>query len=263
MGVLLLELGLYFSLFHLLQPKDVGPERLRILKSSSEVSANILHDPLEGSVEVGVETALSSSHNDTTGQELMTQHLGKYPSGLRLEQAFFKPIQSKLESETDESKLGSEKRSSASYSTNDTTKLCRPIIYVNDTEMNLSPMSPPTAMGGGAPQTGFPEFPDPAEEVRRILARKLQVEHGGLRTGGDSASSSRCSSAGPRSRRESINQLQKLQLNSKIPKLGGKVSQCGGLVCSHALRLGLYPSFIAKLKLGWWLEVECGYDKLF
>ena len=196
---------------------------LTILKASSEVSANVIDNPLEGSVELGVETALSSSHNATTGHKLLTQHLGKHPSGVQLEQAYFKPI---LASETDESKLESEKQGSASaYGTElTTTKLHRPTIYVNDTEMKLSPMSPPTtAMGGGAPQVDFPDFPDPAEEVRRILASKMDVEPGGLRPGAESASSSRCSSAGPRSRRDSINQLQKLQLNSKVPKLGGKV----------------------------------------
>ena len=200
----------------------MSPKKLTILKASSEVSANVIDNPLEESVELGVETALSSSHNATTGHKLLTQHLGKHPSGVQLQQAYFKPI---LMSETDESKLESERQGSAStYGAELTTaKQHRPTIYVNDTEMKLSPMSPPTATGGGVPQVGFPEFPDPAEEVRRILASKLDVEPGGLRPGAGSASSSRCSSAGLRSRRDSINQLQKLQLNSKVPKLGGKV----------------------------------------
>lgn len=183
-----------------------------MLKASSELQANVVEETLGSSVEVGVEAALSHSHNDTSGQQLLTKHLGKHPSGLQLEQAYFKPIkmQMQMQSATDESKLGLDKRSAATG----TAQLVKPtpVIFVNDSELQLSPMSPPPAF----PHTA--SFPDPEEEVRRILISKLQVEEGS-----DSPSSSRCSSTG-RSRRESINQLQKLQQYTKIPKLGGKVS---------------------------------------
>ena len=186
-------------------------QRLRMLKATSELQADVVDNPLENSVEMGVEATLSQS--DITGQELMTKHIGKHPSGLQLEQAYFKPIGSTLESETDESKLESEKLKS------DTTPHIlkpRPLIYVNDSELRLSPMSPP--VGGGELSGRVEPLDGPSEEVRRIMANKLGGE-------ADGHPDSRCSSAGSRSRRESINQLQKLQQLVRVPRLGAMVRE--------------------------------------
>ena len=139
-----------------------------------------------------------------------------------MEEAYFKPIQSELELATDESKLESEKRNSASGS--NTILKPTPVIFVNDSELKLSPLSPTARyLGSEMGSAGAVEFPDPTEEVRKILAGKLQLGGSGEGEQREIISDSRCSTPGTRSRRESITQLQRLQQQTKVPKLGGKV----------------------------------------
>ena len=114
---------------------------LRFLKPPSEQSASIIENPLESSVELGVDPTLSNSHGSNTGAELMKQHLG-LNSGERGStvpemggqgSAFFKPIGI----ETDEQKLGleSERKHLQIKPT--------PRIYLNENELKMSPVTPP------------------------------------------------------------------------------------------------------------------------
>ena len=164
-------------------------------------------------MEMGVDVALSKSQNDTTGQQLLTQHLGKHPSGLHLEKAYFKPIQ------TDEEKLKSDQARKPHPPILKPT----PVIYVNDSELRLSPLTPPYGGGqlsatkkiGGDGETAFQ---DPGEELKRVSTRGVSSSSANEREEGGQASEATTK------RQESINLLQRLQRQSKVPQLGGKVS---------------------------------------
>ena len=118
---------------------------LKFLKAPSEQSASVVENPLESSVEVGVDATLSSSHGNQTGSELMEQHLGRGSiegGGLMAaaggqRSAFFKPIGLK----TDEEKLGQD--------SNTRHFLFKPTprIYLNENELQISPISPPPPLG--------------------------------------------------------------------------------------------------------------------
>ncbi len=118
---------------------------LKFLKASSEQSASVVENPLESSVEMGVDAALASSHGNRTGSELMERHLGRGSvegSGLLgaaggHRSAFFKPIGLK----TDEEKLEQD--------SNRRHLLLKPTprIYLNENELQISPLSPPPPLG--------------------------------------------------------------------------------------------------------------------
>ena len=85
--------------------------------------------------------ALSRSQNENTGEELMAKHLGKVMLGG--EASAFKPIR-RPRSETDEEKLEAD--------AHHLVVKPRPVIFVNDSELRLSPISPPyirDPLGGG------------------------------------------------------------------------------------------------------------------
>jgi len=178
----------------------------------------VIDNPLEASVEMGVDVAMSKSQNDTTGHQLLTQHFGRHPSGFHVEKAYFKPIQ------TDEEKLELDR---VAHSHPNVLKPT-PVIYVNDSELQLSPLTPPlgggqlgnavgrTADGG----TGISSsaFEDPEEEMRRIIANGRSHDTGNEREERPDE---------PTTRHESINTLQRLQQQTKVPQLGGKVSRIG------------------------------------
>ena len=217
-------------------------KKLKFLKASTEESAREIDDPLESSVEMGVDITLSRSQNDSFGEQLMAQHLGK---GNRIapaevgqaagvsplgQDSLFKPIP-RIELKTDEEKQSAAAAAAANSGSEQNILRPNPMIYVNDSELRLSPLSPPFEMD---------DFPDPSEEVRKILAGKLKGDHNGGGGGDDRrgstgglegmeiprGSDSRCSTpGGTRSRRESICQLQRLQQQTKMPQLGGKVRQ--------------------------------------
>ena len=165
-------------------------------------------------MEMGVDVAMSKSQNDTTGQQLLTQPLGKHPSGLHLEQAYFKPIQ------TDEEKLKSDQARQPQLPLLKPT----PMIFVNDSELRLSPLTPPSSGGqltgtlgkkfGGDGETAFQ---DPGEELKKLLARGVSSSSDIEREEGGPVVESTTK------RQESINLLQRLQRQSKVPQLGGKV----------------------------------------
>jgi len=165
-------------------------------------------------LEMGVDVAMSKSQNDTTGQQLLTQPLGKHPSGLHLEQAYFKPIQ------TDEEKLKSDQARQPQLPLLKPT----PMIFVNDSELRLSPLTPPSGGGqltgtlgkkfGGDGETAFQ---DPGEELKKLLARGVSSSSDIEREVGGPVVESTTK------RQESINLLQRLQRQSKVPQLGGKV----------------------------------------
>ena len=138
----------------------------------------------------------------------------------RLGSAFFKPIVGL--SATDELKLGA----------TESVKLIKPTptIRVNDAELR-SPGSPRVVTLGGVGTTGFaePTPSDTSEEVRAILERcqpKGSLEARPHSTPGRES---------PSTRKDSINQLQRLQQHSKVPQLGGKVSRLGCCVASPSL----------------------------
>ena len=137
---------------------------LKFLKASTEVSAQVIEDPLESSVELGVDVAMSNSQNDNKGEQLMAQHVGGLvggamggaglvhsSGGLQMggqRSAFFKPI-SRLSLETDEQKL-SKDRLHPIFKPTPT-----PRIFVNESELQLSPLSPPPPLGHyGQPHSG-------------------------------------------------------------------------------------------------------------
>lgn len=202
-------------------PAESTPHKMKVLSGPSEIAANIIDNPLEASVELGSEVALSGSQNDTTGERLMDRHVGSlgnlslHPGEKKAGSAFFKPISSGFASaETDETKLG----------VSENLRLIKPTptIRLNDSELSLSSpgSSPHSVPLGETSVTGFavPEV-DPSEEVRAIFERGGMVKKDSLEarppslTGRDS----------PNSRRDSINQLQRLQQHNRVPRLGGKV----------------------------------------
>lgn len=134
------------------------PLRLRFLQASSELSASVINDSLESSIEEGIDISLSGSQNAHTGQDLMTQHMKRtankiVPSSLKWSSessAFFRPIipgrghgEGEVEGgswQTDEEK--------SKYLVKPT-----PSILVNDSEVRLSPLTPPT--NGDDPTHGY------------------------------------------------------------------------------------------------------------
>ena len=197
------------------------PHKMKVLSGPSEIAANVIDNPFEASVELGSEVALSGSQNDATGQKLMQRHvgsLGNLPLQLgekKAGSAFFKPIASGfVDAETDETKLG----------VSENLKLVKPTptIRLNDAELSLSPSpgSPRAVPLGETSVTGFvvPEV-DPSDEVRAIFERGGLVKKGSLEAGPPSLSGR----DSPSSRRDSINQLQRLQQHNRVPRLGGKV----------------------------------------
>ncbi len=123
---------------------------LRFLKAPLEQSASVIENPLESSIELGVDPTLSSSHGNSTGGELMERNLG--PGSTERDalirntdarqmggegSAFFRPIGM----ETDEQKLGRELNRQHLQ-----IKLT-PRIYLNENEIKLSPLSPAPLLG--------------------------------------------------------------------------------------------------------------------
>ena len=112
-------------------------QQYKVLKATKEISASIVDDGLESSVELGVDATMARSSEDTTGRDLMAKHFHNlHPSSnvkLGGEMSAFRPI--KLP-ETDEEKLGK--------STGKPHLLVKPapVIYVNGSELQLSPLSP-------------------------------------------------------------------------------------------------------------------------
>lgn len=197
-------------------PADSTPHKMKVLSGTTEIAANVVENPLEASAELGAEVALSGSLNDATGIKLMSKHIGSLahlslqPGEKKAGSAFFKPIGSPnlSEAETDERKLGAA-----------ITKLVKPTptICLNDAELRLSPGSPMMPYGTGV--TGFAMPVDPSDEVRAIFEGKV-VKTESL----DSKPQSHPGRDSPSTRKDSINQLQRLQQHNRVPRLGGKVS---------------------------------------
>ena len=112
-------------------------QQYKVLKATNEISASIVDDGLEASIELGVDATMARSSEDTTGRDLMAQHFNKVkPCGdLKIggQMSAFRPIKVP---ETDEEKLESDERKSHLL------VKPTPIIYVNDSELPLSPLSP-------------------------------------------------------------------------------------------------------------------------
>ena len=112
-------------------------QQYKVLKASKEISARVVDNDLESSVELGVDATMARSNEDTTGRDLMAQHFPKMRpcSDLKLggEMSAFRPIK---QPETDEEKLGSDSGKSRHL------VKPTPVIYVNDSEVQLSPCSP-------------------------------------------------------------------------------------------------------------------------
>ena len=203
-------------------PADSTPHKMKVLSGSSEIAANVVENPLEASAELGAEVALSGSQNDMTGEKLMASHL-EYLKNLSLRpgekkagSAFFKPISGEprtRQAETDESKLGAASES---------VRLVKPTptIRLNDAELRLSPSLPHPVHPYGTSVTGF-EIPvmDPSDEVRAILENKLAKDS-------LNQPQSHPGRESPSTRKDSINQLQRLQQHNRVPRLGGKVGKC-------------------------------------
>jgi hypothetical protein len=199
-------------------PTDSTPHKMKVLSGSSEIAANVVENPLEASAELGAEVALSGSQNDMTGEKLMASHL-EYLKNLSLRpgekkagSAFFKPIGGEPrtgQAETDESKLGAASES---------VRLVKPTptIRLNDAELRLSPSLPHPVHPYGTSVTGF-EVPvmDPSDEVRAILENKLAQDS-------LNQPQSHPGRESPSTRKDSINQLQRLQQHNRVPRLGGK-----------------------------------------
>lgn len=128
--------------------------KLNLLPASSEISASVIDNPLESSIEMGVDIAMSSSQNTTFGSELMSQHLeDTKPHSQDIEphqhgfhwsegsSAFFKPIVSGVHSGMETSETDEEK-------THHLMIKPAPSILLNDAEMRLSPLSPPYSKVG-------------------------------------------------------------------------------------------------------------------
>lgn len=131
--------------------------KLHLLPASSEISASVLEgaDPLESSLEMGVDIALSNSQNTAVGSELMSQHLegGKArPKEFQWSErssAFFKPIGAGLAGDETSHGQTDEEKSHQLIKP-------RPSIFVNDSEMSLSPLSPPYGKVGLSPNAFSP-----------------------------------------------------------------------------------------------------------
>lgn len=123
----------------------------QLLPATSEISASIIDNPLESSVELGVDIAMSSSQNNTVGEQLMSQHLAggnSRPQAFQWSEhssAFFKPIVSGVQgggvetSETDEEK---------SHHLIKPTPA--PSIFLNDSNVALRLLSPTRPRYSGA-----------------------------------------------------------------------------------------------------------------
>ena len=203
---------------------------MKVLTGPAEIAANVIDNPLEASVELGSEVALSGSQNDMGGARLMSRHVSSEGGAplkslpLRLGEkkagsAFFKPIVGP--SATDELKLGAA----------ESIKLFKPTptIRVNDADLRLSPGSPRAVALGGVTSTGFSE-PDSSEEVRAIFERGQLAKKDSL-----DARHSLPGRESPSSRRDSINQLQRLHQHNRVPCLGGRVSwETANLLPQHS-----------------------------
>ena len=203
---------------------------MKVLTGPAEIAANVIDNPLEASVELGSEVALSGSQNDMGGARLMSRHVSSEGGAplkslpLRLGEkkagsAFFKPIVGP--SATDELKLGAA----------ESIKLFKPTptIRVNDADLRLSPGSPRAVALGGVTSTGFSE-PDSSEEVRAIFERGQLAKKDSL-----DARHSLPGRESPSSRRDSINQLQRLHQHNRVPRLGGRVSwETANLLPQHS-----------------------------
>jgi flagellar biosynthesis chaperone FliJ len=202
-------------------PVEGTPHKMKVLTGPTEIAANVIDNPLEASVELGSEVALSGSQNDMGGARLMSRHISSEGGAplkslaLRLGEkkagsAFFKPIVGP--SATDELKLGAA----------ESNKLFKPTptIRVNDADLRLSPGSPRVVALCGVTSTGFTEPPpvDASEEVRAIFERGQLSNKDSL----DARPHSLPGRESPSSRRDSINQLQRLQQHNRVPHLGGK-----------------------------------------
>ena len=160
--------------------------------------------------------------------------------------AFFKPITTEHSGrqggmETDEVKLGA---------MGSGVKLIRPTptIRLNDAELRLSPGSPQTVPLSGNTVTGFtvPDM-DPSDEVRAIFERGSMVKNDSLEAQPVNLPGGRES---PSTRRDSINQLQRLQQHNRVPRLGGKVLLALSFSLynlSHLLSLSLLPFPLSPL----------------
>lgn len=203
---------------------DSTPGKMKVLSGSSEIAANVIDNPLEASVELGSEVALSGSQNDATGVKLMSRHLSGingplmnhplHPGEKKTGSAFFRPINTYHRvGRTDELKVGAVEN----------VKLFSPAptIRLNDTELHLSPGSPRNVQLGGTSTTGFTEpVVDPSDEVRAIFERGVLSKKDSL----EAQPPSHPARASPTtSRRDSINQLQRLHQHNRVPRLGGKV----------------------------------------
>ncbi len=125
------------------------PRKLQFMQPSSELSACIVPsgDPLECSVEEGVDISLSSSQNSKSGgQALLSQHLKQErgSSGQAASfkwsgdsSAFFRPIGR-------EGGVAREEEGNWQTDEEKSLNLARPMptIFLNDSEMRLSPQSP-------------------------------------------------------------------------------------------------------------------------
>ena len=112
-------------------------QQYKLLKASKEICASVVDDGLESSIELGVDATMARSNEDTTGRDLMAQHFQhklRPCNDLKIggESSAFRPIKVP---ETDEEKLGSE--AGRSHLLVKPT----PVIYVNDSELQLSPLA--------------------------------------------------------------------------------------------------------------------------
>ena len=198
------------------------PHKMKVLTGPSEIAANVIDNPLEASVELGSEVALSGSQNDMGGARLMSRHFGSEGSAplkslsiqlgeKRAGSAFFKPIVGLPA--TDELKLGAA----------ESVKLFKPTptIRVNDADLRLSPGSPRVVPLSGFTSTGFTEQTDvdSSDEVRAIFERGQLAKKENLVARPQSLPGRES----PSCRKDSINQLQRLQQHNRVPRLGGKV----------------------------------------
>ena len=121
------------------------PRKLQFMQATSELSARVMEDSLESSVEEGVDISLSSSQNSRPGQDLMSQHLKQMknklpPTNLKWSgesSAFFRPVVA------GDVQDGTEEEGNWQTDEEKSQNLVRPTIFLNDSEVKLSPQSPP------------------------------------------------------------------------------------------------------------------------
>jgi len=162
------------------------PRKLQFVQASSELSARIVtEDLLESSVEEGVDISLSSSQNSKPGHELMSQHLKKKAEvgghsdsssspfkWSKESSVFFQPISTS--GEVGPGKGEQEEEEEGNWQTDEekSRNLARPMpsIFLNDSEMRLSPL-PPAKSDDESAQAADDEKLDDSKQPASRLSR--------------------------------------------------------------------------------------------